>query len=79
MPQTYFFVQKPVHAFEKRFEAKYRRIKRHAWYIYNLVLLENNKEVNKMKELIEKFEERVQDRLDEFDRTLEEKVEVRLE
>ena len=47
--------------------------------MYDLILLENNKEVNKMKEKIDKFEGRVHEKLDEFERSLEEKVEVRLE
>ena len=57
VPQHYFFVQKPVKMFEKRFEAKYRKIKSHAWYVHDLVLLENNKEVNKMKKKMVDFEE----------------------
>ena len=42
-------------------------------------MLENQREVIKIKEKIDEFEERVQETLDDFDRKLEAKVEVRLE
>ena len=79
LPQHYFFVQKPGKLFEKRFDAKYRKIKAHAWYMYDLVLLENNREVARMKQKMVNFEDIVQSKLDEYDQKLEQRVERRLE